>query len=169
MAISYCFIWQLSRDCYSIVLISLFRFSVIARESCMTGSIRIFEKSNFTPKLSVLVFLKVKLPNMTDWHTGTKPTCIWSICTILRMMGSRMIEHSFYQLHDFYLLGSTSNPAIDSRNSKSLSRPLFFLYNSKVKKQIFQPNCSLILFQLTVGVVFLVPFLLLLAVKLSCF
>ena len=33
----------------------------------MTGSIRIFEKSNFTPKLSVLVFLKVKLPNMTDW------------------------------------------------------------------------------------------------------
>ena len=34
----------------------------------MTGSIRIFEKSNFTPKLSVLVFLKVKLPNMTDWH-----------------------------------------------------------------------------------------------------
>ena len=34
----------------------------------MTGSIRIFEKSNFTPKLSVLVFLKVKLPDMTDWH-----------------------------------------------------------------------------------------------------
>ena len=34
----------------------------------MTGSNRIFEKSNFTPKLSVLVFLKVKLPNMTDWH-----------------------------------------------------------------------------------------------------
>ena len=34
----------------------------------MTGSIRIFEKSHFTPKLSVLVFLKVKLPNMTDWH-----------------------------------------------------------------------------------------------------
>ena len=30
----------------------------------MTGSIRIFEKSNFTPKLSVLVFLKVKLPNI---------------------------------------------------------------------------------------------------------
>ena len=34
----------------------------------MTGSIRIFEKLNFTPKLSVLVSLKVKLPNMTDWH-----------------------------------------------------------------------------------------------------
>ena len=34
----------------------------------MTGSIRIFEKSNFTPKLSALVFLKVKPPNMTDWH-----------------------------------------------------------------------------------------------------
>ena len=33
----------------------------------MTGSIRIFEKLNFTPKLSVLAFLKVKLPNMTDW------------------------------------------------------------------------------------------------------
>ena len=68
MAISFFFIWQLSRDCYSIVLISLFRFSVIARKSNMTGSIRIFEKSNFTPKLSVLVFLKIKLPNMIDWH-----------------------------------------------------------------------------------------------------
>ena len=34
----------------------------------MTGSIRNFEKSNFTSKLSALVFLKVKLPNMTDWH-----------------------------------------------------------------------------------------------------
>ena len=38
----------------------------------MTGSIRIFEKSNFTPKLNVLVFLMVKLPNMTDWHTMEK-------------------------------------------------------------------------------------------------
>ena len=36
----------------------------------MTGSIRIFEKLNFTPKLSALAFLKVKLPNMTDWHTS---------------------------------------------------------------------------------------------------
>ena len=36
----------------------------------MTGSIRIFEKLNFTPKLSALAFLKVKLPNMTDWHTA---------------------------------------------------------------------------------------------------
>ena len=36
----------------------------------MTSSIRIFEKSNFTPKLSFLVFLKVKLPNMTDWHNN---------------------------------------------------------------------------------------------------
>ena len=34
----------------------------------MTGSIRIFEKTNFTPKLSALAFLKVKLLNMTDWH-----------------------------------------------------------------------------------------------------
>ena len=34
----------------------------------MTGSIRNFEKLNFTPKLSALAFLKVKLPNMTDWH-----------------------------------------------------------------------------------------------------
>ena len=34
----------------------------------MTGSIRIFEKLNFTPKLSALAFLKVKFPNMTDWH-----------------------------------------------------------------------------------------------------
>ena len=35
----------------------------------MTGSIRVFEKLNFTPKLSALAFLKGKLPNMTDWHT----------------------------------------------------------------------------------------------------
>ena len=35
----------------------------------MTGSIRNFEKLNFTPKLSVFfASLKVKLPNMTDWH-----------------------------------------------------------------------------------------------------
>ena len=52
--------------CYSIVLISFILFSIVARKPCMTGSIRIFEKLNFTPKLSVLVSLKVKLPNMTD-------------------------------------------------------------------------------------------------------
>ena len=40
----------------------------------MTGSIRIFEKLNFTPKLSALAFLKVKLPNMTDWHIKIKKT-----------------------------------------------------------------------------------------------
>ena len=34
----------------------------------MTGSIRNFEKLNFTPKLSAFASLKVKLPNMTDWH-----------------------------------------------------------------------------------------------------
>ena len=34
----------------------------------MTGFIRFFEKLDFTSKLSALVFLKVKLPNMTDWH-----------------------------------------------------------------------------------------------------
>ena len=80
----YCFIWQLSRDCYSIVLISLFRFSVIARKSSMTGSIRIFENSNFTPKLSVLVFLKVKLPNMTDWHIlpGLKIDVLIACCRL---------------------------------------------------------------------------------------
>ena len=83
-AISYCFVWQLSRDCYSIVLISLFRFSVIARKSCMTGSIRIFEKSNFTPKLSVLVFLKVKPSNMTDWHIlpGLKIDVLIACCRL---------------------------------------------------------------------------------------
>ena len=39
----------------------------------MTGSIRIFEKFNFTPKSSTLAFLKVKLPNMTDWHNCSNP------------------------------------------------------------------------------------------------
>ena len=44
----------------------------------MTGSIRIFEKSNFTPKLSVLVFLKVKLPNMTNWHKKLLTNSPWN-------------------------------------------------------------------------------------------
>ena len=50
----------------------------------MTGSIRIFEKSNFTPKLSVLVFLKVKLPNMTDWHIlpGLKIDVLIACCRL---------------------------------------------------------------------------------------
>ena len=78
IAISHCFIWQLSRDCCSIVLNSLFRFSVIARKSYMTGSTRIFEKLNFTPKLSALAFLKVKLPNMTDWHIPTSLIFGWT-------------------------------------------------------------------------------------------
>ena len=34
----------------------------------MTGSIRNFENQNFTPKLHIFVSLKVKLPDMTDWH-----------------------------------------------------------------------------------------------------
>ena len=34
----------------------------------MTGSIRNFEKLNFTQKSSVIVSLKVNLPKMTDWH-----------------------------------------------------------------------------------------------------
>ena len=39
----------------------------------MTGSIRNFEKQNFTAKSRVFVSLKVKLPVMTDWHIR-----IWS-------------------------------------------------------------------------------------------
>ena len=35
----------------------------------MTGSIRNFEeKKNFSPKSRLNVQLKVKLPNLTDWH-----------------------------------------------------------------------------------------------------
>ena len=34
----------------------------------MTCSIRIFEKLRFIPKSRLNVFLKVKLPNMTNWH-----------------------------------------------------------------------------------------------------
>ena len=50
----------------------------------MTGSIRIFEKSNFISKLSVLVFLKVKLPNMTDWHIlpGLKIDVLIACCRL---------------------------------------------------------------------------------------
>ena len=35
----------------------------------MTGSIRNFENKNFTRKSRIFVSLKVKLPDMTDWHT----------------------------------------------------------------------------------------------------
>ena len=52
----------------SVVLISHFVFSVVARKLSMTGSIRIFEKLNFTPKSRIFVSLKFKLPDMTDWH-----------------------------------------------------------------------------------------------------
>ena len=69
----------------------------------MTGSIRIFEKSNFTPKLSVLVFLKVKLPNMTDWHTDCvkgvaffgKSTKITSIIQAQVAVPCRLIQKCF--------------------------------------------------------------------------
>ena len=52
----------------SVVLIFHFLFSVGARKLSMTGSIRNFENQNFTPKSRILVSLKVKLPDMTDWH-----------------------------------------------------------------------------------------------------
>ena len=44
------------------------RLSVFARKLNMTGSIRIFGKLHLNPKITLFVFLKVKLPNMTDWH-----------------------------------------------------------------------------------------------------
>ena len=34
----------------------------------MTGSIRNFENKNFTRKSRIFMSLKVKLPDMTDWH-----------------------------------------------------------------------------------------------------
>ena len=43
-------------------------FSVIATNLSMECSNRIFEKLHFTPKIRLNVFLKVKLPNLTDWH-----------------------------------------------------------------------------------------------------
>ena len=51
-----------------VVLLLYFMFSVVARKLSMTGSIRIFEKENSIPKPRIFVFLKVKLPDMTDWH-----------------------------------------------------------------------------------------------------
>ena len=39
----------------------------------MTGSIRNFENKNFTPKSRIFVSLKVKLPDMTDWHSVPDP------------------------------------------------------------------------------------------------
>ena len=63
-----------------------FSFSVFSyREKIVHDRlIRIFEKSNFTPKLSVLVFLKVKLPNMTDWHIlpGLKIDVLIACCRL---------------------------------------------------------------------------------------
>ena len=49
-------------------LISFCFFLVIARNLSMKDSIRSFEKILFSPKSRLNVQLKVKLPNMTDWH-----------------------------------------------------------------------------------------------------
>ena len=62
----------------------------------MTGSIRIFEKLNFTPKLSALAFLKVKLPNMTDWHIDIS---FFSIPTLTKIVF--FYEHIFLRRFKF--------------------------------------------------------------------
>ena len=58
----------------------------------MTGFIRIFKKLNFTPKLSVLVSLKVKLPNMTDWHNFSELLVFGSCSNFLALQVLAMFE-----------------------------------------------------------------------------
>ena len=73
-------------DCYrySLVLILFLIFSAVARKLSMTASIRIFEKPNFIPKPRIFVFLKVKLPDMTDWHIlpGLKIDVLIACCRL---------------------------------------------------------------------------------------
>ena len=61
-----------------------FLFSVVARKLSITGSIRIFEKKNSIPKPPIFVFLKVKLPDMTDWHIlpGLKIDVLIACCRL---------------------------------------------------------------------------------------
>ena len=67
IAISRCFFTYFPALLISFVLIYFLLFSVSAKKLSMNGLIRNFEKLNFTPKSSIFVSLKVKLPNMTDW------------------------------------------------------------------------------------------------------
>ena len=68
----------------SVVFLSYFLFSVVARKPSMTGSIRIFEKKKFTPKSRIFVSLKVKLLDMTDWHIlhGPKIDVLIACCRL---------------------------------------------------------------------------------------
>ena len=68
----------------SVVLIFYLMFSVVARKLSMTGSIRIVEKQNFTPKSRIFVSLKVKLLDMTDWHIlpGLKIDALIACCRL---------------------------------------------------------------------------------------
>ena len=50
----------------------------------MPCSIRVFEKFHFTPKSCLFDLLKVKLPNMTDWHIlpGLKIDVLIAFCRL---------------------------------------------------------------------------------------
>ena len=84
IAISCCFLKCFPAIANSVVLIFHFLFSVGARKLSMTGSIRNFERKNFTPKLRILVSLKVKLPDMTDRHIlpGLKIDVLIACCCL---------------------------------------------------------------------------------------
>ena len=68
----------------SVVLISYLMFSVVAKKLSMTGSIRVFEKYNFTAKSCIFLSLKVKLLDMTDWHIlpGLKIDVLIACCRL---------------------------------------------------------------------------------------
>ena len=73
-------------------------FSVGARKLSMTGSIRNFENKNFTPKLRIFVSLKVKPPDMTDWHTiaSLSGTFVYKLFRSKRTMLSSEFNLNFY-------------------------------------------------------------------------
>ena len=103
----------------------------------MTGSIRIFEKSNFTPKLSVLVFLKVKLPNMTDWHIGKAERQDNVLLNSINFTIDE-IEDTLNELHVNKANGPDMIGNILLKNlSKSLPKSHHLLFNLIANKAIF--------------------------------
>ena len=59
----------------------------------MIGSIRIFEKKNFIPKPRIFVLLKVKIPDLTDWHSNFLLADLY-YCKVL--LGLHLYTHIYY-------------------------------------------------------------------------
>ena len=126
-------------------------FSVVAKKLSMTDSIRIFEKLNFIPKPRIsyssnFIFLKVKLPDKTDWHIlpGLKIDFLIACCCLQvnpqkTEFGSRYSASGHLQKFASYLSLSTpqnSHPckiftlSLNSNQNRHTPAPLNFCFLS---------------------------------------